>query len=422
MATLIVMPRLSPTMEEGVLAKWLKKEGDKIKPGDLLAEVETDKANMDFPLEDEGTLLKRLVPEGATVKLGAPVGVLGEPGEDFQNLLTQGTQPSPAAQPPATPPAAAAPVGGGAKPISEVAPPRDPQAPVSSSSGRIPSSPLARKLAEQAGVALQQVTGTGPGGRIVKRDIEAFAGGMGSVVGRSPASTAQETILPLSMMRKTIARRLTEAKQQVPHFYLEIEVRVEALWTIRQQLNVLLEKSGAKLSINDFVVKAVARALEKVPLANASFTEEGIVQHNRVDVGVAVALPEGLLTPVVRQANQKSVGIIASEIKDLAERGRQKKLRPEEYQGATFTVSNLGMYGIRSFSAIINPPESGILAVGQVEKRPVVVENESGDTVEVRRCMNLTLSCDHRVVDGALGAQLLTEIKQALEQPYLLLV
>lgn len=422
MATLIVMPRLSPTMEEGVLAKWLKKEGDKIKPGDLIAEVETDKANMDFPLEDEGTLLKRLVPEGATVKLGAPVGVLGEPGEDYQGLLTAAVEASPKTQTLVAPPketASAVP----SKSMIEGTPPMAPKAlAVSSSPGRIPSSPLARKLAEQAGVDLQRVTGTGPGGRIIKRDVEAFSGGLHSPVQASPAPTAQETVLPLSMMRKTIARRLTESKQQVPHFYLTIEAQVEALWTIRQQLNTLLEKSGSKLSINDFVVKAVARALERVPLANASFTEEGIVQHNRVDVGVAVALPEGLLTPVVRQANQKSVGIIASEIKDLAERGRQKKLRPEEYQGATFTVSNLGMYGIQSFSAIINPPESGILAVGQVEKRSVVVEHEDKDTVEIRRCMTLTLSCDHRVVDGALGAQLLAEIKQTLEQPYLLLV
>lgn len=422
MAMLIVMPRLSPTMEEGVLAKWTKKEGDKISPGDTIAEVETDKANMDFPLEDEGVLLKCLVPEGSTVKLGAPVGILGEKGEDISALLAQ-TSTNASVSP--TPRVEGLPK---AEPLSlapetttlVVRPVESSQSAVAEASSlatqRVFASPLAKRIAADLHVDLSQVSGSGPGGRVVKKDVESFVPSA-SKTKELPAGR----VAPLSMMRKTIAKRLTESKQTVPHFYLTAEVRVDDLWNFREQLNAAHGENGSKISVNDLVVKATARALQVLPAVNVSYQNDSIVQHAQVDLGVAVSLPDGLLTPVIRNANAKSLGALSSEIRDLAERGKQKKLRPEEYQGGTFTISNLGMYGIRDFYAIINPPESGILAVGQVEKRPVVVEREGKDEVAVQRCMTLTLSCDHRIVDGVLGAQFLAEIKKGLERPFLLI-
>lgn len=413
MAMIITMPRLSPTMEEGVLAKWLKKEGDRIAAGDIVAEVETDKANMDFPIEDDGVLLKLLVSEGATVRLGAPVAILGKAGEDIAALLAQASNAAPAATAPAAKAAPSVPPA----PVV-VATPQMPSAAVQAG-GRVLASPLARRMAEQQGLALQQIAGSGPRGRIIKRDVESVLQ-QGSKAPATPSK--QDVVTPLSMMRKTIARRLVEAKQTIPHFYLTIDVQMDALWDLRQQMNAVLQDTGGKVSVNDLIVKAVARALRVLPAANASFSDEGIVQHGRVDVGVAVSMPDGLITPVVRGADAKSVATIAAEIRDLADRGRQKKLAPQEYQGACFTVSNLGMFGIQQFAAIVNPPESGILAVGQVEKRAVVIEEDGEDCIVSQRRMTMTLSCDHRVVDGSLGAQLLAEIKKGLEQPLLLVM
>jgi pyruvate dehydrogenase E2 component (dihydrolipoamide acetyltransferase) len=398
MASLITMPRLSPTMEEGVLAKWTKKEGDKISPGDVIAEVETDKANMEFPLEDEGVLLKLLVKEGDTVKLGDPVAVLGEAGEN--------------------PDAALAAVPKAETPRPE--PPKAVEAPAElpaeiKSDGRILASPLARKIATEKGVDLRLIQGSGPGGRIVKRDLEAVPA---TEEARPPVVrqivTVEDQLVPASQMRKTIARRLVEAKRDIPHIYLTAEATVDRLLDMRAQLN---ELSDAKISVNDLVVKALALALRRIPEANVSWTAEGIVKHGRVDVGVAVSLPEGLITPVVRSADQKSLGALSAEIKTLAERAKQKKLKPEEFSNGTATVSNLGMFGVREFVAIINPPESVILAVGKTEKRPVVIEKNGHDEIAIAQRMTLTLSADHRVVDGVLGAKLLQEIVKLLEKP-----
>lgn len=430
MAILIAMPRLSPTMEEGVLAKWLKQEGDHITPGDILAEVETDKANMDFPLEDEGTLLKKLVSEGSTVKLGAPVGILGTKGEDISAILTNLQTPNLTTQ--------AVQEGRIHLVEKKISTPSKQETPheteimipsvqiVNSphSQERILASPLAKRLAQEAHIELRQIQGTGPGGRIIKKDVEQIFTQVTSIESSPTIASRMERkqITPLSMMRKTIARRLVESKQLIPHFYLTIDIRMDVLWTLREQMNQSLQGSGIKISVNDFIAKATARALHLVPQANVSFSEEGIIEHKHVDLGIAVALPDGLLTPIVRQAENKSIGILSSEIRELAERGKQKKLKPEEYQGATFSISNLGMHGIQEFSAIINPPESGILAIGQVEKRPIIVEKEGIDQIIPARMMSVTLSCDHRVIDGALGAQLLAEIKKGLEQPFLLVL
>ena len=389
MAIVIRMPRLSPTMEEGVLAKWSKKEGDKIAPGDVIAEVETDKANMDFPLEDEGVLLKLLVKEGDTIKLGAPVAILGEAGEDISKL-----------QPTA---AAAAPAPG----------PRD----TNGHGGRVLASPFARKIARERGVDLHNVHGTGPKGRIVAKDVQQAPAGAPAaqpVSWLKQQAPLEDQLVPASQMRKTIARRLVEAKQSVPHIYLTAEATVDQLVAMREQVN---ELAGYKISINDLVVKAMALALRRIPDANVSWTAEGIQKHGRVDVGVAVSLPDGLITPVIRNADQKPLGALSAEIKELAERARNKKLKPEEFTGGTATVSNLGMFGVKQFEAIINPPESVILAVGVTEKRPIVVEKNGHDEVVIAKRMTLTLSCDHRTVDGVLGAKLLAEIVKLLEKP-----
>lgn len=444
MATLISMPRLSPTMEEGVVAKWLKQEGDKINPGDIVAEVETDKANMDFPLEDEGYLLKLLAAPGQTVKLGAPVAILGARGEDISALLkeltagapapqpaAQAAAPAPVATPAAAPVAAPAPV---ATPAAAPAAPVQPaQVQAAPSGGRLHASPLARRLATESGIDIRTVKGTGPGGRIVKRDVAAAPklsavaapAAASAVPAAAPVLLAGDEIQPLSMIRRTAARRLVEAKQTVPHFYLTSEVDMEAAMAFREQLNHASQASGGeKVSVNDLILKSLARALRLTPRANMSIAPDGqnAVAHRRVDISVAVALDDGLITPVVRGADQKSLGAIAREVRDLAGRGRDKKLRPEEYTGGTFSLTNLGMYGIREFYAIINPPESGILAVGQVEKRPVVIEKDGKDSIEIRRRLTLTLSCDHRIVDGALGAQLLAKVVEGLREPMLLVL
>ena len=444
MATLIVMPRLSPTMEEGVLAKWTKKEGDKIAPGDIIAEVETDKANMDFPLEDEGVLLKLLVKSGDTVKLGAPVAILGDKGEDVSALLKEisGGAPTAKAAAAPAPAAASAPAAAPAAApavVPAIAAPVPAAAPVVSD-GRITASPLARRLAGDSGLDIRAIAGSGPGGRIIKRDIERAlsqkaatppaAAPAPSQVAAAPASAPAAMFpgdeqVPMSMMRRTAGKRLVEAKQTVPHFYLTSEAPMDALWQFREQLNrAAVASGGDKVSVNDLILKALARALRVVPQANRSVAADGVsdIKHERVDISVAVALDDGLITPVVRNADQKSVGAIAKEVKDLAARGRDKRLRPEEYTGGTFSLTNLGMFGIREFYAIINPPESGILAVGAVEKRPVVVEIDGKDEVRIERRLTLTLSCDHRVIDGALGAKLLAEVVRGLREPMLLVL
>jgi pyruvate dehydrogenase E2 component (dihydrolipoamide acetyltransferase) len=469
MASIITMPKLSPTMEEGVLAKWTKKEGDAIAPGDVIAEVETDKANMEFPLEDEGVLLKLLVKEGDTVKLGDPVAVLGEAGEDPAEAIAGaggGAKAAPAKaaaaeKPAAEKPAAGKPAAKGDKPaappvaatakaetsdreqgeteapdpsrasrtaVPAPAPKAAPAAANNNGHSRVLASPFARKIALEKGVDLRQVTGSGPRGRIVKKDIDeaaANAGAQAEVEARAPSAPAEapapaaqgreDTLVAPSQMRKTIARRLVEAKREIPHIYLTAEATVDKLMQMREQLN---ELGDIKISVNDLVVKALAQALRKIPDANVSWTPEGIVKHGAAHVGIAVSLPDnGLITPVIRDADLKSIGAVARETKALAERARAKKLQPHEFSGGSATVSNLGMYGIKEFVAIINPPESVILAVGTTEKRPVVVERDGRDVVEVAKRMILTLSCDHRVVDGVLGAQLLGEVVKLLEKP-----
>ncbi len=425
MASIITMPKLSPTMEEGTLAKWTKKEGDKIAPGDVIAEVETDKANMEFPLEDEGVLLKLLVKEGDTVKLGDPVAVLGEAGEDPAEAI-KGASAAPkveAKKPEAAKPEAAKPEAAKAEAPKPAAPKVEAPKPVAAANGgnghgRVLASPFARKLALEKGVDLRQVSGTGPRGRIVQRDIDEAAARGPAVQAYAPTETyapREDELVPASQMRKTIARRLVEAKREIPHIYLTVDADAERLIAMREQLN---EAGDTKVSVNDLVVKALALALVRVPEANVSWTEGGLLRHGGVHVGMAVSLPDnGLITPVVRDADRKSIGALARETRSLAERARAKKLKPEEFSGGSATVSNLGMFGIREFVAIINPPESVILAVGATEKRAVVVEEDGQDVIEVRRRMTLTLSCDHRVVDGVLGAKLLGEVKKLIEKP-----
>jgi pyruvate dehydrogenase E2 component (dihydrolipoamide acetyltransferase) len=403
MATMVTMPRLSPTMEEGVLAKWTKKEGDKISPGDVIAEVETDKANMDFPLEDEGVLLKLLVKEGQTVKLGEPVAVLGEAGEDISSLVAA----------PAVAPAPAAPQ----KQPSTSTSTTTTTTTTTVGNGRVKASPLAKKIAAEKGVDVAALAGSGPGGRVIKRDV-VEAKPSAPAVQQVFARGEDVTVAP-SMMRKTIAKRLVEAKREIPHIYLTADATCDRLMVMREEMNAAApEGTGTKISVNDLVVKAMALALRNVPDANVSWTDAGIVRYGRVDVGVAVSIPDGLITPVVRNADQKSIGALSAEVKSLAGRARDKKLKPEEFSGGTASVTNLGMFGIREFCAIINPPEAVILAVGKTEKRPAVVD----DKVVVQSKMTLTLSCDHRVVDGVLGAKLLAEVVRLLEHPMALVL
>ncbi|MEO6953061.1 MAG: pyruvate dehydrogenase complex dihydrolipoamide acetyltransferase [Polyangia bacterium] len=421
----INMPKLSPTMEEGVLAKWTKKVGDKIAPGDVIAEVETDKANMDFPLEDEGVLLKLLVEEGATVKLGDPVAILGEPGEKLSDVPVAAA-PKAEAKKPETKPDAQKPDAqkpDAQKPDAQKAETKAAPA----STGRVKASPLARKLAREHDVDLHTLSGSGPHGRIVQKDILEAASSGTSKSAPSPqvrayapmVQSADDVTVPASQMRKTIAKRLVEAKLSIPHIYLTAEATIDSLLDLREQTNAAL---GIKLSVNDLVIKALAVALRRIPDANVSWTDAGIVKHGRVDLGVAVSVPDGLITPVIRNADQKGIAAISTEVRALAARAKEKKLRPEEYTGGTASVSNLGMYGVREFTAIINPPEAVILAVGTTEKRAIVVEKNGVDSVVIARRMTLTLSCDHRVVDGVLGAQLLAEVVRTLQNPLALAV
>jgi pyruvate dehydrogenase E2 component (dihydrolipoamide acetyltransferase) len=443
----ILMPALSPTMEKGNLAKWLKKEGDPIKSGDLLAEIETDKATMEVEAVDEGVLAKIVVPEGTQdVPVNEVIGLIAAEGEDAKSLAAgkiEAAGPAPqaasAAQPAANP-------GNGAKTTAPAAASSRPEAAATHNGNRVFASPLARRLAKQAGLDLATLKGSGPHGRIVERDIKAASSGAkpasaaAASVARAPETRASlapmsdETIkkffepgsfeeIPHDSMRKTIARRLVEAKQTIPHFYLSLDCDIDRLLAAREELNAQAPKGADgkpayKISVNDFIIKALAVALMRVPDANATWTEGAMLKHKHADVGVAVSIPGGLITPVVRKAEAKTLSVISNEMKDFAARARARRLKPEEYQGGTTAVSNLGMFGIKNFSAVINPPHATILAVGAGEPR-VVVKNGAP---AVATMMSVTLSTDHRAVDGALGAELLAAFKQLIEQPIGMLV
>jgi pyruvate dehydrogenase E2 component (dihydrolipoyllysine-residue acetyltransferase) len=436
MAVQILMPALSPTMTDGKLAKWLKKEGDAVESGDVIAEIETDKATMEMEAVDEGKIGKILVAEGTEgVAVNAPIAVLLEEGDDesaIEAAVSAAPAVAPAAPEPATAPApqpaaVAAPAPGA--PVSAPA-----AAPAASAGGRVFASPLARRMAEQAGIDLARVSGSGPQGRIVKADIEAaLAGGVqatapaaapasapAAALAPAPEITAPVTEVPHSMMRKVIAERLSESKRTIPHFYLTVDCEIDRLLELRKELNAKSpEGEGAyKLSVNDFIVRAVALALRQVPAANATWTDAAVLLYDTVDVSVAVATPNGLITPVVRGADNKGLMQISAEMKDFAGRARDGKLMPEDYQGGGFTISNMGMMGIKEFSAIINPPQSAILAVGAGEQRPVVKDG----ALAVATVMTCTLSVDHRSVDGAVGAEFVGALKRMIEDPLTMLL
>jgi pyruvate dehydrogenase E2 component (dihydrolipoamide acetyltransferase) len=450
----ILMPALSPTMTEGTLAKWHVKEGDEIASGDVLAEIETDKATMEIESIDEGTVGKLLVAEGAEgVPVNQVIAVLLEEGEDA-SAIDAAAESTGAAAPAVPPPAAAEtpPPAAGAPPAAAPTPaPAAAQAVAQAGDGaRVFASPLARRMAAQSGLDIARINGSGPHGRVVKRDIEAALAGAplaelapaaaaapAPAPAAAPAPTATPApagpgprqmadllgmayrLEPANNMRKTIARRLTEAKQTVPHFYLTVDCELDALLDQRKQLNARGVESGDyKLSVNDYVIRAVALALGQVPAANASWDEAGILYYEKADVSVAVATPNGLITPVIRDAGAKGLAAISGEMKDLAGRARDGKLKPEEYQGGGFSISNLGMFGVKDFAAIINPPQGCILAVGAGEPRPVVKDG----ALAVATVMSCTLSVDHRVVDGAVGAQFLAAFKRLVEEPLTMLL
>ncbi len=436
----ILMPALSPTMTEGKLAKWVKKEGDKIKSGDVLAEIETDKATMEVEAVDEGTLGKILVAEGTEgVAVNTRIAIILEEGEDASALS--------AAPKAAVAPAAVAAPAAASAPAAAPAPTAAPAA--ASHGDRVFASPLARRMAAQSGLDLSGVAGTGPHGRVVKADVEAALKGGAPKAAAAPVATAaapvaapaatpapvaaaaapkgvdakaladklgmKYKVLPNSGMRKTIAKRLTEAWQTIPHFGLAVDCEIDNLLKLRAELNA---KSGEKISVNDFVVKAVAVALAKYPAANVSWHEDGILQYENVDVSVAVSTDGGLITPIVKNADRKGLATISAEVKELAKKAKEGKLKPEEFQGGTFSVSNLGMFGIKSFTSIINPPQSCILSVGAGEKRPVV----KGDALAIATVMSLTLTVDHRSVDGSVGAEFLKLLKGLIEDPITLML
>ena len=445
MPTNILMPALSPTMEKGNLAKWLKKEGDTIKSGDIIAEIETDKATMEVEAVDEGVLAKIVVPEGtADVAVNEVIGVIAGEGEDAKSISAPaagGAAPAKAEAPKAEAPAAAA------APAPTAAAPAVASAPAGGS--RSFASPLARRIAKDAGLDLNAIKGSGPHGRIVEKDVEAAKAGGGAKAAPAAAAAATPAAKPAAAplasgpsdeqvkklfepgsyeevphdgMRKTIARRLTEAKQTVPHFYVTVDCELDALLKLRGELNAAApEKDGKpayKLSVNDMVIKALALALRAVPDANVSWTDNTMLKHKHADVGVAVSIPGGLITPIIRDACHKSLSQISNEMKDMAARAKARKLKPEEYQGGTTAVSNLGMFGVKDFAAIVNPPHATILAVGAGEQRVIV----KGGQPAVATVMSVTLSTDHRAVDGALGAELLAAFKGYIEKPMAMLV
>ncbi len=419
MAKYIEMPKLADTMTEGTLVKWRVKEGDKVATGDILAEIETDKATMEMEAFDDGIIHKLIVAAGQKVPCGTPIALLLGKNEQPP---ADGAMPALTAKPAAAA-SSAAPASAGT--ATAVAPAIGSRAATSTSGSRVKASPLAKKIAASQGVNLSALRGSGPGGRILARDVEnapATPAGGGSSVPVVPAMPAGpgDTVIPLSGMRRIIAERLLSSKTHLPHFYLTIEVDTAPLMKMRAEANVAAEASGAaKLTVNDFVLKAVVTAAQKVPQVNASFAGDSIIQYGSVNLCVAVAVEEGLVTPVIRDAQKKSLREISEAVKDLAGRARSKKLKPDEYAGGTITVSNLGAYGIDQFNAIINPPQALILAIGAIVKKPVV---GPGDTIVVGQRMNITLSSDHRVVDGAVGANYLGELKKLLESPALMLM
>lgn len=408
------MEALSPTMEEGQIVKWLKGEGDEVSQGDILAEIETDKATMELVARGEGVLRRVFVAEGVAAPVGDVVAIIAAEGEDIAALeegLGGGGGPAGAVAPPAGREANVPPPGASASPS---VPPPARRPPRSEAPARVRASPVARRLARDAGLDLAGLRGSGPGGRVVKRDVEAAARAAEAAAAAWPTVPATEfEDIPLSPMRGTVARRLTESLGPVPHFFLTVDVDMTRALAARERINELLAARGAKASINDLVVKAVAVALTHHPECNAQWRGDSIRRFNRCHIGVAVAVPDGLVAPVVRDAQAKGLGEIGAEIRELAGRAREKRLQPHEYTGSTFSVSNLGMLGIEAFTAVINPPEAGILAVGAVEERPVAV----GGEVVVRPRMRVTMSCDHRVIDGAQGARFLATLKAFLEEP-----
>jgi pyruvate dehydrogenase E2 component (dihydrolipoamide acetyltransferase) len=433
MATNILMPALSPTMTEGTLARWLKKEGEAVRAGDVIAEIETDKATMEVEAVDEGVLGKILVADGTQgVKVNEPIAILVEQGEAVPSA-------APAAKPaPAPAPPKAEPAKQEAKAPEPQKPAPQPAAPSSNghdatSGDRIFISPLARRMAKQAGIDPATLKGSGPNGRIVKADIDnvvqkgAPAAQPGAAPAAAPAArpaapiTAPHRLVPHSSIRKVIARRLTEAKSTIPHFYVSMDVEIDAMNRLLAELNAKSPKEGPSaylITINDMVIKAAAATLRRVPTVNAAWTDDAMVLFDDVDISVAVAIPDGLITPIVRRADQKGLSTISREMKDLAGRARAGKLKPEEFQGGGFSISNMGMFGVTEFSAIINPPQAAILAVAAGQKRPVV----KNDALTIATVMTCTLSVDHRVVDGALGAQWLREFKRIVEDPLSLLL
>jgi len=419
----LFMTQLSPTMTEGKIARWLKREGDTLESGEILAEVETDKATMEMEVIDEGVLHKILSPEGSIVAVGTAIAVIAEEDESVPADYKPAGGAEAVASETVTEDVVAQPAAEVAAPVAAASEP----APVARK-GRIKASPLARRMARQKGINLAAITGTGPNGRITRSDVEKAVrvgiqlGGTAAAVVAPPARPLPAGPLPYhedeyervenSMMRKAIARRLTESKQQVPHFYLSLDVEMDRLMDLRAQLNEAAD-GAFKLSVNDFVIKAVAKALVDVPAANASWTDRDTLLHKHAHISVAVAIDGGLITPVIRFAEQKGITDISGEVKELAKRARAGELQPEEYSGGTFSISNLGMYGINQFAAIVNPPEGAILAVGATEERAVVVDGE----ISVKKMMTLTLSCDHRVVDGAVGAEFMSALKRHIERP-----
>jgi pyruvate dehydrogenase E2 component (dihydrolipoamide acetyltransferase) len=473
MPTNILMPALSPTMEKGNLAKWLKKEGDQVKAGDVLAEIETDKATMEYEAVDEGTLAKIVIPEGTQdVAVNQVIAVLAGEGEDAKAAAANVKAEAPKAAAPKkeekrdepksgtssfeTRPAAAPQDEGKqqSQPAQKTHPrPEEPAGAVAkagvskdeghrSGANRTFSSPLARRIAKEAGIDISRVEGSGPHGRVIARDIEAAKSGKGlrGAPAAAPGGTAiapsmsdqqilalydegSYELVPHDSMRRTIAQRLTAARQAVPAFYLTVDCQIGRLLAAREEINAAAPKDkdgkpAYKLSVNDFVIKALALALQRIPDANVSFAESGMLKHKHSDIGVAVALPGGLITPIIRQAETKSLSAISNEGKDLIARARGKKLKPHEYQGGTGSVSNLGMYGIKDFTAIINPPQASILAVGTAEERAIVKNGK----IEAAHLMSVTLTCDHRAIDGALGAELITAFKTLIENPVMMVV
>jgi pyruvate dehydrogenase E2 component (dihydrolipoamide acetyltransferase) len=447
MATNILMPALSPTMTEGKLSKWLKKEGEEVKSGDVLAEIETDKATMEVEAVDEGFLAKIVVPDGTEgVAVNAVIGILTEQAGEKIDAPAKADAAPVKPEPKAAPKPAADPVAPAQEPEAEppAAKPAEQPATAQEHGERLFASPLARRMAKQAGIDLASLKGSGPNGRIVKADVEASgkAGAQPAATPEQPAATearpapvpapakaapasapitAPHKKIPNSSMRKVIARRLLESKQSIPHFYVVGHFEIDALLKLRAELNAKSAKDGPgafKLSVNDLLIKACAVALRRHPEVNASYTEEAIIQYDDVDISVAVAIPDGLITPIIRKADQLGLAAISHQMKDLGARAKSGKLKTEEFQGGGFSISNLGMFGTPEFSAIINPPQACILAVGAGEKRPVV----KNDTLAIATMMTCTLSCDHRVVDGALGAEFMATLKRIIEDPLSLML